>query len=156
MKKLSLTLILLVFTLMTNAQATVFFKVKEAINLTHPEINLENKLIALTIWSVGDAESRETNKSFDKACKVYELAKLKGGSNGIVAVSFNKENLSSMASIAFQKDGITKVVALKLEDVPELNGAQFSNMVFNSDGVLVYKDLPASKVFESINNLITR
>ncbi len=156
MKKLLLTLSLFTFAFVGKSQDDLYQQLKTAITQSHPEINMDNKLIAYNIWSVADAESREANKSFEKAYLVWEKAKLKGGSKGIVVVAINKDNLSSTASIVFSKDGMVKTLSFKYDDLRGLNEGTPANLVFDSNGQQIYKNLKAQVVYSSINSLITR
>lgn len=154
MKKIYLTFFFFSFYLFSGAQADLFQELKKIIKETHPEMNLEDKLIAYNVWSIDNAESREANKAFEKAYTVYEKAKLKGGSKGIVVVSVNKDNLSSEAMIISSRDGIAKVITVKLSEVDRI--AAHNNGVFDAQGQEVYKDLSSQTVFSSIHKLITR
>lgn len=156
MKKLFLTFSLSLFWLYGTSQAELYQKIKNAILEAHPGTITENRLIAFNIWSVADAESREANKSFEKAYKIYEYAKLKGGLYGIIVVAINKDNLSNVATVAMSKDGVTKLISLRVEDLGGLETGTIKNRVFNASGETVYKDLSPGKIFESINQLITR
>lgn len=138
------------------SQTDLYAQLKNVIRQTNPEISMEGKLLAFNTWSIDDPSSREANQSFDRTYSVYEYAKLKGGPKGIVVVAINKDNLSSMATITYTKDGIRKVISVGIEN---FNGADFkelSNMIFDSSGSVIYKNLPASKIFSSVNQLITR
>jgi hypothetical protein len=156
MKKSLLTLSLSLFGLCFSAQTGLYQKIKKIITETHPEITMDNRLIALNVWSVSDFDSREANKNFDKAYKVYEYAKLKGGLKGMIAVAVNMDNLSNVATITFTKDSITKLISLKSEDLNTSETQGIKNIVFDSSGEIVYKDLPPKKISEMMNQLITR
>ncbi len=156
MKKLLLFFALASLYQFSKAQTDLYFKVRDVLQQQHPEINFEGKLIAVNIWGLDNPESKDANKGFDKAAKVYELAKLKGGPKGFVAVAVNTDNLTSVADIAFKKDNLIKILSVKLEELQVLQDAGFSNVVFDSNGSVVYKDLKSDLVFSSINNLITR
>ncbi len=157
MNKLLLTISVMVCAIQLNAQAGLYFKLKTLIGQSHPEINLNQKLVAVNVWSVNDQESREVNKGFEKACDVYQAARLKGGLKGLVVVTVNKENLLSEAVITLTKDGIVKSIPFKLEELSaELSAYPVKNAVFDTNGNEVYKDLPSSAVFNSIHQLITR
>jgi hypothetical protein len=156
MKKSLLTLSLSLFGLCFSAQTELYQKIKKVIIETHPEIITDNRLIALNVWNVSDLDSREANKNFDKAYKVYEYAKLKGGVKGMIAVAVNTDNLSNVATIAFTKDSVTKLISLKAEDLNASEIQGIKNIVFDSSGEIVYKDLPPKKISEMINQLITR
>ena len=95
-------------------------------------------------------ESREANKSFEKTYSVYEYAHLKGGSKGLIVISFNKENLSSTAVITYNKDGISKIIPFKLSDLESLDEST-SNLVFDSAGNEIYKNL-SLKIFTVLSN----
>ena len=82
MKKTLLILTLFLFCNLGNSQTDTFQKIKDLLQQYHPELNTENKLIAFTMWSSEDKESREILKRFDKVYTYYEFAKLKGGSKG--------------------------------------------------------------------------
>lgn len=155
MKRSVFTLILVFSVFLCFSQADLYYKISRYLNMTHPEISLDNRLIALNVWSTSDNESREANKQFDKAYSIYEFAKLKGGNKGIVVLSISKDNLSTVATIALTKDGVKKMIAVKWEEIEGIS-PDLSNIVFDSTGGTVYKDLPSGKVFESINQLITR
>lgn len=156
MKKTLLTLSFTAIGLLMNAQINLYEKLKKMIVETHPEIKLENRLIAFNTWSVDNSESREANKSFEKVCSVYEFARLKGGSKGIIVVAINKDNLSSTANITYTKDGISKLISVKLEDLAGGETITDSNGVFDSSGNEIYRNLSSENIYSSINHLITR
>jgi hypothetical protein len=155
MKKLLFTGLLLT-TVFMNAQQDLYWQVKKQLEINHPEISDRNRLIAINFWSTSDAESREANRSFEKAYKVYESARLKGGMYGMIAIAVNKEALSSTATITLAKDGISKLLSFKMEDLKPVVTEGLKNIVFDSDGNAVYRNLPPDKIFSSVNQLITR
>lgn len=156
MKKLFLLLSFFGLQYGIKAQSLLFNQIKEAITAQRPELSLQNKLIAFTVWEVSDIESRECNKAFEKAYNTYYKAKLKGGKNGFVAISINKDNMSELAIIAYKKDGIKEMFCVKLSDLnlPALD--QIKNQIYDADGAVLFTDLPSSSVFSSIHSLITR
>lgn len=156
MKKLILLLSFLTFQLSSDAQSEFYSKLKSLIQEKHPEIDLSQKLIGCVVWSINDAESRDQNKSFERTMNVYENAKLKGGSKGVVFLSVNKENLSAEANIILQKDGIVKLFPIKIEELKDSDLESIKNIVFDSAGYEVYRDLSNPTIYSSINKLITR
>lgn len=136
-------------------QTAAYLKIKKLVMETHPEISTDNRLIAFNIWSMEDAESREANKGFEKAYYTYEYARLKGGSRGIIVISVSREELSPEAVITLSKDGISKLLRLKLSDIEGLEPGVF-NAVYDSNGNEVYRNLGAASVYSSVNHLITR
>ena len=151
MKKIATLILFFAITSCLNAQSDLFLKVKKAIKENYPEVNLEHKLIAVNVWLVSNQESRDANKQFNNVYKIYEFAKLKDGLKGLVCVIINKEG--DAASIILNKDGATKLIQLNNLDVPSNT---VSNFVFDENGKEVYKNIPSGKIFESINQLITR
>ncbi|PBQ34396.1 hypothetical protein CNR22_22330 [Sphingobacteriaceae bacterium] len=155
MKKILLTFCLITVGLFAQAQTNLFSNLKRIISETAPEINIDNKLIAMNVWSLDNMESREANKSFEKAYGVYEVAILKGGRKGLIVLAINKDELTSEAVITLKKDGVTKMISVKLSELPGLD-ANTSNLVFDKDGNEIYRNLSSPNVFSSINHLITR
>jgi hypothetical protein len=151
MKKL-LLIITLFFCKTFIAQINYNFLVSE-IKKQHPQLELQNKLISVNVWSAENIESREANKAFQKTFTTYEFAKLKGGLKGVVCFLINKDNANESA-IILNKDGIVKPIILK--DLDPTLVSNLSNVVFDANGNEVYKNLPSSNVFKSFNQLITR
>ena len=141
---------------LVNAQTDLYIKIRQLIHDAQPEIITDNKLIAFNSWSSDNTESREANKGFEKVYKIYEYARLKGGLKGVVVITVNRDPLSSMAAITLKKDGIVKLVSVNAADIKDLPLATGKNIVFDSDGKEVYRDLEPSKIFTSFNQLITR
>jgi len=149
MKKI-FTIAFLVLMVKANAQIDLFEKIKNKLKIEHPEIILDNKLIAVNIWSAANQDSREANKQYNKAYNIYEFAKLKGGHKGIVCVTINKTEEN--ATIILTKDGVGKLIEINNVKADET----LTNIVFDENGNLVYKNLAFDKIFESVNKLITR
>ncbi|MCA0429770.1 MAG: hypothetical protein LCH32_04650 [Bacteroidetes bacterium] len=131
------------------AQDSFYTNLISKIKSTYPEINTTNKLISVNFWQAKDISSRDCNKQFDKVYSTYEFAKLKGGNKGIIC--FNVCIDENLAEISNQKDGIKKLIPISIS--PN-NGLK--NIVFNSNGEELYKNIESNKVFESIHQLITR
>ena len=156
MKKNIFTGFIILNTFLLSAQSNLNFEVKNLIYSNYPNTNIENTLLAINFWSVSDAKSRDLNKAFEKVANTYEFAHLKGGLKGIVVLLVNKDNLSSLANISLSKDGIKKSINLKLSDLKQHNSDLPSNIIFDSNGKIIYNNLDAINVFEKINQLITR
>ena len=156
MKKNIFTGFIILNTFLLSAQSNLNFEVKNLIYSQYPNTNIENTLLAINFWSVSDSKSRDLNKAFEKVANTYEFAHLKGGLKGIVVLLVNKDNLSSLANISLSKDGIKKAINLKLSDLKQHNSDLPSNIIFDSNGKIIYNNLEAINVFEKINQLITR
>ena len=156
MKKNIFTGFIILNTFLLSAQSNLNFEVKNLIYSQYPNTNIENTLLAINFWSVSDSKSRDLNKAFEKVANTYEFAHLKGGLKGIVVLLVNKDNLSSLANISLSKDGIKKAINLKLSDLKQHNSDLPSNIIFDSNGKIIYNNLEAINVFEKINQLISR
>ena len=156
MKKNIFTGFIILNTFLLSAQSNLNFDVKNLIYSNYPNTNIENTLLAINFWSVSDSKSRDLNKAFEKVANTYEFAHLKGGLKGIVVLLINKDNLSSLANISLSKDGIKKSINLKLSDLKQHNSDLPSNIIFDSNGKIIYDNLEAINVYEKINQLITR
>ena len=156
MKKNIFTGFIILNTFLLSAQSNLNFEVKNLIYSNYPNTNIENTLLAINFWSVSDSKSRDLNKAFEKVANTYEFAHLKGGLKGIVVLLINKDNLSSIANISLSKDGIKKSINLKLSDLKQHNSDLPSNIIFDSNGKIIYNNLEAINVFEKINQLISR
>jgi len=139
-----------------SAQNAMFTQIKQLINEKHPEIELSQKLIGFVVWSSSDITSRDCLKSFNKTVTVYNQARLKGGLQGIEIIAINRDNLSSEALVVLEKEKITKLIPVKLEELNGVEIGQIKNVIFDSSGNEVYRNLTESTIFSSINKLITR
>jgi len=157
MKQIFLTLFLCaVFAPVVNAQAPSFAELRQLIYASNPDLEITDHLIAFNVWQIGDADSRLTNQAFEKSFSVYEQAKLKGGSKGLIVILFNRDNLSSEAVIVLQKDGVKRVLSLPVNAISSAKLGSHKSGVFSSDGKLLQVDLAAENVFNFIHSLITR
>jgi len=142
-----------------NAQSDLYNKLNSFIANQTKEV-LENRLIAVNVWSVNDKESRDLNKEFEEAYKTFEYAKLKGGHKGIVVLNVNLDSDHVNADITLQKDGITKLIKVSATNTEIINAMKGKNagynIVFDNKGNLVYENLQQGTVFTNIQKLITR
>ncbi len=147
-------LILLVFLVNTFlAQDNLYLKIKEQIIKEYPKVNLENKLLALNIWSANKPQSKKANSELNTAASTFGYAKLKGGVKGIIAVTICIDTEKSAATIMLSKENLTKILIIEKDN---LDVAGLSNIVFDANGMQIYKDVPAEEIFSSIQKLITR
>ena len=147
-------------TLFNRAQTGLYSKLSSYLSSQTKEVSIDQRLIAINVWSSSDKNSRDLNADFEKAYKVYEFAKLKGGNKGIIVLNINLDNNSVNGVVTLKKDGISKIIAIpsdKSEILKELKGkASGYNIVFDTNGNTVYENLVAGTVYESIHKLITR
>lgn len=160
---LKMRYVFLAFVLMTafasKAQTDLYSKLTSFISNQTKE-KIENRLIAIHVWSVNDQASRKVNDEFDETYHAFEYAKLKGGNKGIIVLDINFENDVVNADITLQKDGISKSIKVPSENseiVAALKGKQAGyNVVYDNKGNIVYENLTQGTVFSSIQKLIIR
>jgi hypothetical protein len=156
MKRIYFLVCALFFCLISGAQNPLYTRIKEILLAQHPELSTTDKLIAFNTWSLEDVESRERNKSFDNTYDIYYGARLKGGLKGLVVVSIHMNGTTATAATTMYHDGIRKLVLIDSRSLnEELKGAPV-NIVFDSTGNEVYRNLGPSDVGSAINKLITR
>lgn len=154
----------LVLTSFLKSQTIDYVSIKKIIAETYPEIDFTNKLLALSVWNSSDVISRTNNKEFLRTYKVYKDARLLGGLKGVVFISINSDNNEMNFNIAEKKDSLIHSYIIKdfKAYLPEskLTRMKFDkkiqNLVFDTNGKLIYQNLETSLIFKSFNNLITR
>lgn len=159
MKKAALLILCIGVLTNLRSQTSEYFSLLSYIQ-THTKQSPQNRLVAVSVWSPSDKNSRDINTQLDEACYVYQNAKLKGGSKGILGVIICTDNDDVAANIALKKDSITNVIvvpAAQLSSFPELSKKSNSyNAVYDMSGNLVYENLTGTSFFDSIRHLITR
>jgi hypothetical protein len=135
---------------------SLFSEIRKSISVEHPEVDFNDHLLAFSVWSTEDKDSRILNKEIERTYSVYRQARLKGGSKGLIVVLYNKENLASSAVIALQKDGVLQSFSLPLSALTaDLLRRQDSGL-FDAVGNTVSTDLTAETFYSLIQGLITR
>ena len=147
-------------TLLSQAQTNLYNKLNSFLATQTKEVLVNQRLIAINVWSSTDKNSRDLNLEFEKAYKSFDYAKLKGGNKGIIVLNINLDNNSISGDITLKKDGVSKIISIpsdNIEILKELKGkAAGYNIVFDSNGNMVYENLKTGFVFNSIQQLITR
>ena len=163
MKKLVL-LPLLFLSFVMHSQMIDYTAIIKVISETYPEIDFSNKLLAISVWNSTDKTSREMNAELHKTYTVYKDAKLSGGLKGVVLISISSDTDEMNFKIAEKKDALHFPFTLcdfksynlnsKLSQM-KLN-KNITNVVFDSNGNLIYTNLQTEGIFKSFNTLITR
>lgn len=145
--------------LLSNAQSNLYNKLNAYLNDQTKEI-VANRMIAINVWSASDKNSRDISTEFEKAYKTYDYARLKGGSRGIIVLNINLDKDAVNSDITAKKDGVTKSITIPNDNAEILNELKNKpagyNIVFDSNGNMVYESLTTGNVFNSIHQLITR
>lgn len=151
--------ILVLGSLVLNAQSNLYNKLNSYLTNQTKEV-VANRLIAINVWSAADKNSRDLNIEFEKAYKTFEYAKLKGGNKGIIVLNVCLNNDVVNSNITLKKDGITTIKKVPADYVDIKNELKNKpagyNIVFDSNGNVVYENLATGTVFNSIHQLITR
>ncbi len=145
--------------LLCNAQSNLYNKLNAYLN-DHTKEILANRMIAINVWSVNDKNSRDINAEFEKAYKTYDYARLKGGSKGIIVLNINLDKDAVNTDITAKKDGVTRSITIPNDNAEVLKELKDKpagyNIVFDSNGNIVYENLTTGNVFNAIHQLITR
>lgn len=145
--------------LLAQAQTNLYNKLNAFVN-SHTKESLSGRLVAINLWSANDKTSRDLNVEFEKAYQTYCNAKLKGGNKGIIVLNICLDSDPVNADIVLKKDAVNKAIKVPADNseiVNELNGKQAGyNVVFDENGKVIFENLAAADVFNSIHQLITR
>lgn len=136
-----------------NAQDELYQKLSLLIKQNYPGLTVQNKVLVVGFLDPKVDKSMEGLKSLDKAGNVYETAKLKGGRSGALCVNVVND---SQSEIVFNKQGHKHVIVINASQLGTMDLNGINNMTFDSNGKIVYKNLEPEKIFEAINQLITR
>lgn len=146
-------------TLICSAQTNLYNKLNSFLTNQTKEV-AANRLIAVHVWSANDKNSRDINTEFEKAYNVFEYAKLKGGNKGIIVLNVNLDKDAVNANIIAKKDGVTKTITIPGDNSDILKALKDKpagyNIVFDSNGNMVYENLATGNIYNSIQQLITR
>ena len=123
----------------------------------------ENKLLLVTSWSSSNAESREMNKEALRVYSIYKYAKLKGGAKGVSLFTVSADKSKTNWEIAVNRDELsaeTNYCDLKGLDSDLLKKLNVTNLPYNilydSNGNEVARNITTSNMFKYFNSLITR
>lgn len=144
------------FSANTFAQTNLFSEVRKSLTAQYPEVDVDDHLIAFSVWQVNDAESRALNKQLEKTFSVYRQALLKGGKKGLLVVLYNADDLTANAVIALQKDGVGQCYSLPLNSIDNNLLRKMDSGLYDASGALLLTDLKTETVYSFIQGLITR
>jgi hypothetical protein len=141
-----------------------YSSIQKEIKSTFPEIDFSNKLLVVSIWNSSDITSREMNKEINRTYELYKGAKFKDGLKGIVYISISSDTNEMQYSICMKKDSNTYQYVIcdfkSFLQNSKLFNMELSpfikNLTFNTNGILIYQNLPSDQIFKSFNALLTR
>jgi hypothetical protein len=152
MKK-TLIVAFILFAGLCGAQNDLYQKISSFLKQNDPSLIVQSKILVINFVNPDQNGDKSVYSSLEKAASVYQVAKLKGGRNGVICVTVVKD---SKAEIALNKQGYTHIQVLNAEQLGNLDAAGVDNITFNAMGEVVYKNLESNKIYEAINQLITR
>lgn len=148
--------LIIVFALLAslcNAQEDIYQKVNAFLKQNNPDLIIQNKVLVVNFANPQQKDAGGVYKSLEKTGSVYQVAKLKGGRNGVICVTVVKD---SQEEIALNKLGYKHIYVINGSQLENTDTKGIDNITFDSMGKVVYKNLESNKIFEAINHLITR
>lgn len=146
------------------SQTINYSKIVSKITSNHPNLDISNKILIVSVWNSTDASSRDMNKEFFRTYKTYQHAKLSGGLKGVIFISISSDAEELNFKIAAQKDisdyPLVFCDYLSFQEpgmLYDLNiSANTKNLIFNSSGELIFSNLETNSIFITFNKLTTR
>lgn len=146
------------------SQSADYNKICGILHTKFPELNFNNKLLAISVWNSASIDTREMNKELLRTYNTYQGARLSGGLKGMIFISISSDNESLTFNITAKKD--TENYEYTLCDLKEFEensllsdlgiGSKTKNIVFNSNGNQILKNIETSEIFITFNKLTTR
>lgn len=126
-----------------------------------PDLNLENKILFINVWQSSNIAARENNKEFLRVSNIYQAAKLKNGSKGVVYINLSLDKDTYMWMMSIKRDSIVSNYNLenttnKYESLSKLFGDYPGSVIVGSDGTIIAKDIKKENCFTTFRSLITR
>lgn len=135
------------------AQKDIYQKVNAFVKQNNQTLLVENKLIVINFVTDNLKSDKSIYSSLEKTANVYGAAKLKGGKSGIICVTVVND---SQEQIALNKQGYRNLHIITKSQLENIDVNGLDNITFNSNGEVVFKNLEQGKIYEAINQLITR
>jgi hypothetical protein len=135
------------------AQQDIYKKVSTFIKQGHPTLVVQSKLMVINFVNANSAEGKSVYSSLEKTAKVYGNAKLKGGKSGVICVTVVDD---TQTEIALNKEGFKEFYIINKSVLENTDIVGLENITYNSSGEVVFKNLEQGKIYEAINQLITR
>lgn len=134
---------------------------RNAVASLFPDLNLENKILFVSVWQSSNIDSRENNKEFSRVSNIYKEAKLKNGLKGVTFINLSVDKDTYMWMISVKKDGIISEYNLenstgKYDSIAKLFGDYPGSIVVGSDSEIIAKNITKDNCFNTFRSLITR
>jgi len=152
MKK-NLLLLLIFVAGYLGAQQDIYKTVSEALKKNTPKVVLENKILVINFSSNPTEINKVVAADLEKTANVFQAAKLKDGRKGVICVSIVP---NALVEIMLDKEGYKKTMKLLASDLGDINVSNIENIIFNANGDVLYKNIEETKIYTSVQKLITR
>lgn len=137
----------------SSAQQDIYQKVSAFLKQNDPTLITQSKLMVINFVSPDLKEDKNDHSTLDKTAKVYGNAKLKGGKKGVICIAVVED---AQAEIALNKQGYKNLLVINRSQIDNVDTKGIDNITFNSNGEVVFKNLEQGKIYDAINQLITR
>ncbi len=129
-------------------------EIRKEVSNVFPNIDLNNKILFISIWKSSDIQSRDNNKEFAHVSDIYEHARLKSGLNGVYFISLSIDDDKTSWYIATKKDLINNSYENSTHKYDELIGLLNNKtgcIVINFDGEVISNTLNKTNCFTFFN-----
>lgn len=141
------------FVSLCDAQQDIYQKVNAFVKQNDPMLLVQNKVMVINFATDNLKSDKSVYSTLEKTANVYGSAKLKGGKSGVICVAVVKD---TQEQIALNKQGYKNLLVITKSQLENIDIIGLDNITFNSDGEVVFKNLEPGKIYEAINQLITR
>ncbi|MDZ4664944.1 MAG: hypothetical protein SGJ15_08730 [Bacteroidota bacterium] len=141
------------FVSLCGAQQDIYQKVNAFVKQSDPTLMVQNKVMVVNFVEANLNDDKSVYSTLEKTANVYGGAKLKGGKNGVICVAVVSD---TQAQIALNKKGYKNLHVITKSQLENADVSGIDNITFNSNGEVVFKNLEPGKIYEAINQLITR
>ena len=114
---------------------------------------VQNKVMVINFTTDNLKSDKSVYSTLEKTANVYGSAKLKGGKSGVICVTVVND---TQEQIALNKQGYKNLLVITKSQLENIDINGLDNITFSSDGEVVFKNLEPGKIYEAINQLITR
>jgi chromosome condensin MukBEF MukE localization factor len=132
------------------AQSEIAKQVRQVLNQRYTDLIIENKLLVINhATSHSDIDQQKVNFELEKTATVFQNAKLKGGSKGVICVILVDD---IKREIAFKK-GIKNTYFIYSGEV-KIPASK--TLIIDSEGTVILNSVEPSEIYSFVHSLITR
>jgi hypothetical protein len=147
--KYTLFTMLSLISLVLSAQDNDYAQLRGSLARHEGGIKADARVVAVVFLDASDESSLESARELSRAVRTFKVAKLSGGPQGLIGLCVVRGSHAGLQDASSFHDLL--FVSLP-EDAIDIK----NNAFYDSAGRLIYKDLPAGEIFNSVQKLITR